>query len=106
MDLFYAAADLVVSRAGAMTVAELAATATPAILVPLERVGQGGNAAALANAGGAEIVRERDLALLGNRAAALLGDGAARSAMAKAAAALAHGDAAGRIATLVLEAAT
>lgn len=35
MDMAYAAADIVVARAGAMTVAELAATAKPAILVPL-----------------------------------------------------------------------
>ncbi|MFD7923572.1 glycosyltransferase [Streptomyces sp. NPDC059740] len=34
MDLAYAAADLVVCRAGAATVAELAATGTPAVLVP------------------------------------------------------------------------
>lgn len=35
MDLFYAASDLVLSRAGAMTVNELAATGTPAVVVPL-----------------------------------------------------------------------
>ncbi len=35
MDLFYAASDLVLSRAGAMTINELAATGTPAVVVPL-----------------------------------------------------------------------
>ena len=35
MDLFYAGADLVLSRAGAMTINELAATGTPAVVVPL-----------------------------------------------------------------------
>jgi UDP-N-acetylglucosamine:LPS N-acetylglucosamine transferase len=35
MPLVYAAADLVVCRAGAMTVAELAAAGVPAVLVPL-----------------------------------------------------------------------
>jgi UDP-N-acetylglucosamine--N-acetylmuramyl-(pentapeptide) pyrophosphoryl-undecaprenol N-acetylglucosamine transferase len=103
MDLFYAAADLVVCRAGAMTIAELAATATPAILVPLERVGQTGNAAALAAAGGAEIVREADLSRLGSLAAAVLGDGARRAAMSRGAATLAKPDAAERIAARVVE---
>ncbi len=35
MELFYAASDLVLSRAGAMTINELAATGTPAVVVPL-----------------------------------------------------------------------
>jgi UDP-N-acetylglucosamine--N-acetylmuramyl-(pentapeptide) pyrophosphoryl-undecaprenol N-acetylglucosamine transferase len=34
MDLAYAAADLVLARAGAVTVAELAATGKPAVLMP------------------------------------------------------------------------
>ena len=53
MDLFYAASDLVLSRAGAMTINELAATGTPAVVVPL---GLGTNQAAnvmdLESAGG------------------------------------------------------
>lgn len=43
MELFYAASDLVLSRAGAMTINELAATGTPAVVVPL---GLGTNQAA------------------------------------------------------------
>ncbi len=43
MDLFYAVSDLVLSRAGAMTINELAATGTPAVVVPL---GLGTNQAA------------------------------------------------------------
>lgn len=35
MDMFYAGCDLVLSRAGAMTISELAATGTPAVVVPL-----------------------------------------------------------------------
>jgi UDP-N-acetylglucosamine--N-acetylmuramyl-(pentapeptide) pyrophosphoryl-undecaprenol N-acetylglucosamine transferase len=35
MDLAYAAADLVVARSGAMTVAELSAVGLPAVYVPL-----------------------------------------------------------------------
>jgi UDP-N-acetylglucosamine--N-acetylmuramyl-(pentapeptide) pyrophosphoryl-undecaprenol N-acetylglucosamine transferase len=103
MDLFYAAADLVVCRAGAMTVAELAATATPAVLVPLERVGQGGNAAALAAVGGGEVLAESELARLGAVTAALFADTTARQAMGRAAASLARPDAAQRIADAVCE---
>ncbi len=43
MDLFYAVSDLVLSRGGAMTINELAATGTPAVVVPL---GLGTNQAA------------------------------------------------------------
>lgn len=43
MELFYAVSDLVLSRAGAMTINELAATGTPAVVVPL---GLGTNQAA------------------------------------------------------------
>ncbi|KAF0125698.1 MAG: UDP-N-acetylglucosamine--N-acetylmuramyl-(pentapeptide) pyrophosphoryl-undecaprenol [Elusimicrobia bacterium] len=56
MDLLYAAADILVSRAGASTVAELAAVRKPAILVPLPTSAgghQAANAAVLARAGAA-----------------------------------------------------
>lgn len=54
----YAAADFVVCRAGAMTVAELAAVGLPAAYVPLPLRGgeQGRNAAAVVQAGGALLV--------------------------------------------------
>ena len=58
MDLAYAAADLTLSRAGAATVAELAATATPAVLVPYPFHAdhhQRHNARALAEAGAAVV---------------------------------------------------
>ena len=64
MDLFYAACDLVIARAGG-AVAELTATGTPAILVP-GGFGSGGhqsaNAAALAAVGAALVVRETEIA--------------------------------------------
>jgi undecaprenyldiphospho-muramoylpentapeptide beta-N-acetylglucosaminyltransferase len=63
MDLAYAAADLVVARAGATTVAELAATGTPSILVPWPLAAedhQTANARALADVGGALLVAEPD----------------------------------------------
>lgn len=57
--VLYVAADLVVSRAGAMAVAELASVGTPAVLVPLPGAPgdhQRRNAEALARQGGAMIV--------------------------------------------------
>lgn len=65
MDLAYAAADLVVSRAGAMTCAELTAVGLPAIYVPLP-IGNGEqarNAAPIIDVGGGLLVA--DIALTG-----------------------------------------
>lgn len=59
MDLAFAAAELVVARAGAMTVAELAATAKPAIFVPLPTAAedhQTSNAMQLVKAGAAILL--------------------------------------------------
>ncbi len=59
MALFYQAADVVVGRAGATTVAELAVMGVPAVLVPLPGAPgdhQTANAAGLAAAGGAVVV--------------------------------------------------
>jgi UDP-N-acetylglucosamine--N-acetylmuramyl-(pentapeptide) pyrophosphoryl-undecaprenol N-acetylglucosamine transferase len=60
----YAAADLVVARAGASTLAELAATATPALLVPYPYATddhQARNAEAVAAAGAARVVADAEL---------------------------------------------
>ena len=60
----YAAADLVVSRAGAMTVSELCAWGKPSVLVPLPTAAadhQTFNARALANAGASVLLLEREL---------------------------------------------
>lgn len=105
MQYFYAAADLVLCRAGAMTISELAATGTPAVLVPLERVGQQHNAAALVAAGGARSVPQAEVGRLPGLVADLLGDPAARSAMAAAARDRAFPDAAVAIARRLREAA-
>jgi len=59
----YAAADLVVARAGAMTVAELCAWGKPSVLVPLPSAAadhQTFNARALANAGASVLLLERE----------------------------------------------
>jgi UDP-N-acetylglucosamine--N-acetylmuramyl-(pentapeptide) pyrophosphoryl-undecaprenol N-acetylglucosamine transferase len=63
MDSLYSAADLVISRAGAMAIAELAAFGTPSVLVPIGRSSgdhQRENARAVAKAGGAILLEERD----------------------------------------------
>jgi len=59
----YAAADLVVARAGAMTVSELCAWGKPSILVPLPTAAadhQTFNARALANAGASVLLLQRE----------------------------------------------
>ena len=101
---FYAAADLVVCRAGAMTVSELAATGTPSVLVPLERVGQHHNAAVLADAGAARVVRQRDVGSLPEVVMTALTGGPGLEEMGVAARSVARPDAAEIIATRVLEA--
>ena len=63
MDLAYAAADLVISRAGAGTIAELSLLAKPAILVPSPNVAedhQTKNAMALVDKEAAILVRDAD----------------------------------------------
>lgn len=61
----YAAADLVLARAGASTLGELAATGRPAILVPYPHAAddhQRANAERVARAGAALVLDDRDLA--------------------------------------------
>ena len=93
------AADLVVCRAGATTLAELTAAGEPSILVPLPTATddhQRKNAEVLAAARRAEVIDQRELT--GERLAAavlaLAGDPARRAAMAAAARRLARPDAA------------
>lgn len=62
--LAYAAADLVVARAGASTLAELAATGTPAILIPYPHATedhQTHNAGAVVAAGAARLLPDAEL---------------------------------------------
>ena len=64
MELLMAAADVVVSRAGGATVAELAVVGLPAVLVPLPIAPfdhQAANAQALVRTGGAVMVRDHEL---------------------------------------------
>ncbi len=106
MDLAYAAADLALCRAGAITCSELMVTGTPAILVPSPNVAedhQTKNAQSMERAGAALLAPETDLdAALVEKAPALLKDAPRRAEMAEAARAAAHPDAAERIARDVL----
>jgi UDP-N-acetylglucosamine--N-acetylmuramyl-(pentapeptide) pyrophosphoryl-undecaprenol N-acetylglucosamine transferase len=110
METVYARAALVVARAGAVTVAELSATGTPAVLVPLPGAPhdhQTRNAETLVAAGAAVLVTDHDLS--GARLAAvvdeLIGDPPRMASMSVGARTLARPDAAGRVADLVEEAA-
>ena len=102
MDAAYAAADLVVCRAGASTLSELTVFGKPSVLVPYPYAAhdhQRLNALALERAGAAEVIVERELTApgLGETIGALRGDAARREAMGRAAARLGRGDAAERI---------
>ena len=100
MDLFFAASDLVIARAGG-AVAELTATSTPAILVPggFGSAGhQAANAAALAGAGAAVVVPPDRVARIPSLVMELLHEPHRLQAMATACAALARPHAASAIA--------
>ena len=106
MDLAYAAADFVIGRAGAMTVAELTAVGLPACFVPLP-IGNGEqsiNATPVVEAGGAimisdlefnaEYVRDQILPIISNSIKL--------NEMSKASSSLGHKDSAADLAKLVL----
>jgi UDP-N-acetylglucosamine--N-acetylmuramyl-(pentapeptide) pyrophosphoryl-undecaprenol N-acetylglucosamine transferase len=100
------AAHLVIARAGASTVAELAVAGRPAILVPLPGAiddHQSANARALAAAGGAWVVPQAQFtsALLAERLGGLLADPVGLTGAAVAARSQARADAAARLADLV-----
>ncbi|HEY1425504.1 MAG TPA: undecaprenyldiphospho-muramoylpentapeptide beta-N-acetylglucosaminyltransferase [Caulobacteraceae bacterium] len=99
-------AHLMIGRAGAGTVCEIAVAGRPAILVPLKIAlddDQGQNAHLLVDVGAAEVLREDALSPESLAAALqrLLGDPAKLAAMADAAHAVASPDAADRLADLV-----
>jgi UDP-N-acetylglucosamine--N-acetylmuramyl-(pentapeptide) pyrophosphoryl-undecaprenol N-acetylglucosamine transferase len=107
MDLAYSAADLVICRSGAMTVAEVTAVGLPAIYVPLP-IGNGEqrlNALPVVNAGGGMLVADADLTprFVADQLAALLGDAPGLAAMTKAAALVGHPDAAQQVARVGLD---
>jgi UDP-N-acetylglucosamine--N-acetylmuramyl-(pentapeptide) pyrophosphoryl-undecaprenol N-acetylglucosamine transferase len=92
-------ADVVVCRAGATTLAEITAAGKAAVLIPLPAATddhQRKNAEALAAAGAAELLLQRDLTapVLAARVLALAGDRGRRDRMSAAARSLARPDAA------------
>ena len=100
------AADVVICRAGATTLAELAASGTPAILVPLPNSTddhQRKNAEVVAQAGAAVTLEERELSgeTLAAAISGLVGDAERHRRMVIAARQLARPDAAQRIADRV-----
>jgi UDP-N-acetylglucosamine--N-acetylmuramyl-(pentapeptide) pyrophosphoryl-undecaprenol N-acetylglucosamine transferase len=107
MDLAYAAADLVVCRAGANTVTETAAVGLPAVFVPLP-IGNGEqarNARPLVDAGGALMVSDAAFTAQWVRTTlpALVTDTDRLAAMARAGSGLFRRDADRRLAELVVE---
>lgn len=103
----YAIADLVVSRAGMITVAELCAWGLPSVLIPLPTAAadhQSHNARVLAAAGAATVLPQPDLtpARLRKIVTALLTDRGARLAMAERARARGKPDAATEIVSNLL----
>jgi UDP-N-acetylglucosamine--N-acetylmuramyl-(pentapeptide) pyrophosphoryl-undecaprenol N-acetylglucosamine transferase len=104
----YAWADLVVCRAGALTVSELAAAGVGAVLVPYPHAvddHQTGNARFLSEAGAARLMPQDELTptSLAQVLSELLGDRAKLLEMAEAARSRAQTDAAERIADACLE---
>jgi UDP-N-acetylglucosamine--N-acetylmuramyl-(pentapeptide) pyrophosphoryl-undecaprenol N-acetylglucosamine transferase len=107
MDLAYAAADLVVCRAGASSVVEAAAVGLPAVLVPLP-IGNGEqvrNARPVVDAGGALLVDDAALTpeWVAGTVPALATDPDRLARMGAAAAALVPRDADERLARIVIE---
>jgi UDP-N-acetylglucosamine--N-acetylmuramyl-(pentapeptide) pyrophosphoryl-undecaprenol N-acetylglucosamine transferase len=107
MDLAYSAADLVICRSGAMTVAEVSAVGLPAIYVPLP-IGNGEqrlNALPVVNAGGGVVVADADLTpgLVAQQVIGLLTDPPRLAAMTAAAARVGHPDAARQVAQAALD---
>lgn len=106
MDLAYAVADLVVARAGAISVSELCLVAKPAILVPLPTAAedhQTHNARALTDRGAAVLLRDADaVEQLGAKVTELIRDKNALDRLRLAIAGLGTHDAAQAIAAEVI----
>lgn len=103
-----ALADLVVSRAGATSISEIAANRKASILVPLEKAAndhQRMNAYEIAKAGGAIVLEETNLGknIFWEKIEGLLSDGEMRSAMAEKVQAFYHPNAAENISNGIIK---
>lgn len=110
MASLYERATLVLARAGATTVAEIAAVGVPSVLVPWAGSAEGqqsANAAALADLGAAVVIPDADCTVdrVGPLVTGLLGDPDRLVAMGRAARGLGHPDAHQRLVRLIEEAA-
>lgn len=108
MELAYAAAELVVCRAGATTLAEVAACGLPAVLVPYPFATgrhQEANARALERAGGAIVLRDEEVSdeTLASSVTALMAHPDRLSAMARGSRSIGRRDAGAALADLVEE---
>ena len=110
MQIYSGAADVVVSRAGASTIAELALQGKPTILIPNPFLTSGHqltNAQRLSESGAVEVLHEetlnKDPQALGIAITALLNDRETRTKLTKQLMTFAHPQAAQRLATLILE---
>lgn len=107
MPAMFARADLIVSRAGASTVAEIAAAGKPSVFVPFPKAAddhQRRNAEAMQNAGAAVMLEEQDLtpATLADTVSELLSNAVKLKAMSVAARGMAHPNATRDIASLAV----
>jgi UDP-N-acetylmuramate--alanine ligase len=107
MELAYAVADLVVSRAGAIAISELCVVGKPVILIPSPNVSedhQTKNAKALEVRNAAVLIPDRDaVAILGKTITTLLGDEQRMASLGANISTLAIHDAANRIAREALQ---
>lgn len=107
MELAYAVADLVIARAGATTIAEIAVCGLPSVLIPYPYATgrhQEANAKALQRAGASTMVLDDELdgGVLAERIAWLLGDDERRGSMGERASAWSRPDAAAALADAVI----
>lgn len=105
MQYFFAASDVALSRAGAMTVSELAATSTPSVVVPLP-AGKGYqalNAQDLELAGGALIIDQEQITDVPGLLAGLVADPDRLAVMRDGARSVARPDAARRVVDILKE---